>query len=61
MDCKDMDVLMEKKRQVSNAVSRKTGNRSIPDLRRIENTTVKMTVMAKGLRSDQKKPKIEFL
>lgn len=56
-----MDVLIEKNRQAKRAVSRKTGNFSMSDLSKVEKTSVKITIMANGLRRDQIKPRTEFL
>jgi hypothetical protein len=61
MDHKAMEVEMEKNLHVKRAVRRKTGNFSIPALSRVENTTVKMTIMAKGFKRDHRKPRAEFL
>jgi len=56
----DIDVLIEKNRQARRAVSRKTGKFSIPALSRVEKTSVRMIIMARGLRRDQMKPRTEF-
>ena len=37
------------------------GKFGILERKRRENTTVKMTIYARGLRSDQRKPRTEFL
>jgi len=60
IDESDMDVLVEKNRQARRAGSRNTGKFLIPALRRVEKTRVKMTIIANGLRRDQKNPNTEF-
>jgi len=60
IDESDMDVLIEKNLQANRAVSRKTGKFSIPALSRVEKTSVRMIIIASGLRRDQMKPKTEF-
>ena len=55
-----MDVLTAKNRQARRAGSRKTGKFSIPALSRVEKTSVRMIIIASGLRRDQMKPKTEF-
>ena len=60
IDERDIDVLIEKNRQANRAVRRKTGKFSIPVLKTVEKTSVRMIIMASGLSKDQKKPRTEF-
>lgn len=56
----DIEVLMEKNLHASRAGSKKIGKFSLPNFRRVENTKVRIIIMAKGFSKDQKNPRIEF-
>ena len=51
---------MEKNLQLRMGGSRKRGKFSIVDLISVEKTRVRISIIASGLRSDQKKPRNEF-
>ena len=55
-----MDVLTEKNLQARRAGSRNTEKALISDFSSVVKTRVNITIITSGLRSDQKKPKIEF-
>jgi hypothetical protein len=60
IDQRDIDVPTEKNLQAKRDGRRKTGKLSIPDFRSVENTRVKMIIIASGFRRDQKNPNAEL-